>query len=278
MADNLPLQVQTLGGFDDQTLVLAHVACLHDGSGVVSPAEVLDAFVKLWLPPPANVNQHLSRLAKSHLVMQPSPATWAVTPLGVERIRLLMEGVSDEALSRIGVTGREPWFGQAEHHLIPPTLAPASFQQGIGRFLDGHPFDQNVFGVSRFPKDEHDPLYECLKACRETCAAHKLEFHLASDRAVEDLLFGNVAAAMWASRYGIALLEDRDGKGLNYNVIFEVGAMLVTGRRCLLLKDRTIPQLPTDLVGHIYTPVDIDDTPSVGTAVAEWITRSLGLS
>jgi hypothetical protein len=80
-------------------------------------------------------------------------------------------------------------------------------------------------------------------------------------------LWGNVAAHMWASQYGIAFVEDRVGLGLNYNVTIEVGAMLMAGRRCAILKDPSAPALPTDLIGHIYTSVDFDDSPSVSDAI-----------
>src|SRR5438874_1801095 len=82
-------------------------------------------------------------------------------------------------------------------------------------------------------------------------ATHGLRLHLASDAIVEDTLFANVAAYMWACRYGFALLEDRVEEGVNYNVVIEVGAMFMAGRQTALLKDTTVPTLPTDLVGHI---------------------------
>jgi hypothetical protein len=51
--------------------------------------------------------------------------------------------------------------------------------------------------------------------------------------------------------------------------------MLITGRRCLLLKDaKTVQHMPTDLVGHIYQSVDLGDPPSVRGAVRDW-TQSL---
>lgn len=52
---------------------------------------------------------------------------------------------------------------------------------------------------------------------------------------------------MWASRYGVAFFEDlaKPASGLTYNLTTEVGAMLITGRRCCLLKDPSITSLPT---------------------------------
>ena len=276
MASSLPLQIQTLGGLQDQTLVVLHVTCLQSGGSPVAPAAVRDVFVKLRLPPPTNVSQHLGQLREERLAMQPSTALWAITPLGTERIRTLMAGVSDVELAALTEAGAaEPVFGEARHHLIPAELAPSEFQLGIGRFLEGHHFERNVFGISRFPRTDSDSIVAALQACRRVCAERALEFHLASDRAVEDYIPKNVAASIWACKYGIAILEDRIDEGLNYNVIFEVGAMLATGRRCLLLKDVTSPKPPTDLIGHIYAEVDIEHIASVEAAVSEWIKGSL---
>jgi hypothetical protein len=67
------------------------------------------------------------------------------------------------------------------------------------------------------------------------------------------------------------------GRGLNYNVMTELGAMLMTGRRCALLKDRTLPKLPTDIIGLIYRSVDLDDTVSIGANIHSWASEDLNL-
>lgn len=278
MADPLPLQIQRLGSYRAQVLVLLHVAELRAGERSASPADVRATFIKLRLPPPSNMSVYLGTLGRGRLVMQPALGRWSVTPEGNERIRALMAGVNEAELRRLAADSREPAFADIPHHLQPPELAPGAFQTGIARFLEGYPFDRNVFCMSRFPREDHEPLCATLAACRATCEELGLHMHLASDRAVEDLLFGNVAAAMWASRFGIGIFENRAQEGLNYNVVFEVGAMLVTGRRCLLLKDVTVEELPTDLVGHIYQPVDVGDIEAVHAAVQHWITVDLAIA
>jgi 3-deoxy-D-manno-octulosonate 8-phosphate phosphatase KdsC-like HAD superfamily phosphatase len=95
--------------------------------------------------------------------------------------------------------------------------------------------------------------------------------------AIVDGLWANVAAYMWASKYGIGFFEDREGKGLNYNLTIEIGAMLMTGRRCALLKDSTVDRMPTDLVGHIYKSVEISALTSISTTLHGWISEDLQL-
>jgi hypothetical protein len=150
----------------------------------------------------------------------------------------------------------------------------------LAHFLAEHPFETNVFGMTRFPddmEDTPDPVAPALEVARDVCRAHGLEFHLASDRAIHDDLWTNVAGHMWASRYGVAFFEDRRDRGVNYNLTIEVGAMLMTGRRCALLKDVSIERMPTDLVGLIYKVVDLDAVASVSDAIHRWIRDDLGL-
>ncbi len=152
----------------------------------------------------------------------------------------------------------------------------------LGRFLAAHPFERNVFGMTRFPDPSEsgradDPVGPALAAARKVCAMHGLEFHLASDRLIDDTLWANTAAHMWASQYGVAFFEDRQKEGLNYNLTIEVGSMLITGRRCALLKDRSIEHMPTDLVGHIYKSVDLDNTDTICCELHDWIRNDLNL-
>jgi hypothetical protein len=82
---------------------------------------------------------------------------------------------------------------------------------------------------------------------------------------------------MWASRYGVALFEDRAARGLNHNLLIEVGAMIMTGRRCALLKDGSIEKMPTDFGGMIYKSVDLSVEDTVAQTVRAWIRDDLSV-
>jgi hypothetical protein len=132
--------------------------------------------------------------------------------------------------------------------------------------------------MTRFPDEElDDPVAAAIEIAREACSLHGLELHLASDRAIDDDLWTNIAAHMWASHYGIAFFEDRVGRGINYNLTIEVGSMLMTGRRCALLKDISIDRMPTDLVGRIYKDIDLGSPATIDIAVHAWLRDDLGL-
>jgi hypothetical protein len=174
-------------------------------------------------------------------------------------------------------------FMNVRYSVIPPSLAPPRWQIGIRRFLGLFPFETNVFCMTRFPgtkeEDLPDPLQRVIEVLRSTLSQHGLTLHLASDRQIEDDLWGNVGAHMWACQYGIGLLEGRgpvEGQ-LNSNMLIELGSMLTMGRRCAILKDRTADRPPTDLSGQIYKSVDFADFATVTQAIEGWIIDDLAL-
>jgi len=235
------------------------------------------------LPEPGNIRAVLDRLKKNGLVRRTGTSgEWRLTPTGMEASLAAVSPVETAALSAFETSASGgSILGKIHHGVIGPEIAPLAILSPLVPFLQDHPFESNVFGMTRFPDEQDpaalDPVHPALDAARDTCAKHGLEFHLASDRAISDDLWTNVAAHMWASKYGIAFFEDRQGRGVNYNLTIEVGAMLMTGRRCALLRDRTIKAMPTDLVGLIYKPVDLDRVDHVVSTLESWIVNDLAL-
>jgi hypothetical protein len=81
------------------------------------------------------------------------------------------------------------------------------------------------------------------------------------------------------SRYGLAVFEVIDEHEFNPNISLELGFMYALSRRCLLLKDRRMPRIPTDISGRIYRDFDVSDLQaSVSNQVSEWCERDLGLT
>ena len=264
--------------------MMAQIAGRQSEDGYFQPAALSQLFSTFRVPGPGNPSDTLCKLAADEFVVRrSSPRGWAVTPKGTRRVTSLM-GTVDSAGVEARLTSRSgAEFGNARHTLLPPALAPVRWQAGIERMLARSDFDRNVFCMTRFPVRDDDPVHYldpisgAIEAVRCALGCHGLALHLASDRKIDDDLYGNVAAHMWACRFGIALFEQRIHAHLNHNLVIEVGSMLMTGRRCELLRDRTVAAMPTDLVGQIYTPVDFDDAEGVGNAVHAWAARSLGL-
>jgi hypothetical protein len=281
--DSVGLRVQELP-LVDQVLVLARLASARGETGDFTIVEIDALLHELHLPGPAKTSNVVAALEKKGYVRRgKTRSLWRVTPKGGAAAEAAVAGIDLATLAAEAAAGGSR-LGGAPHAVLAPELgAPPSLLPVLRTFLADHPFDTNVFGMTRFPDEERedsiDPVQPALEIARGVCEMHGLEFHLASDRAMHDDLWTNIAAHMWASKYGIAFFEDLASppRGVNYNLTIEVGGMLMTGRRCALLKDASIERMPTDLVGQIYKPVELTKPATVERALHVWIRDDLGL-
>lgn len=278
--DPIGIRIQRMA-VSDQALILASIASGRSEDGTFTAPSVAQLFYDAALPVPAKMGNVFTTLRRND---RATPArargAWSLTPLGRKRVSDLV-GADATALLLEALPGGSE-LGHLRHPLIPSALAPPQLLGAVAAFTASSPSATHVFGMTRFPDageepDGPDPVAEALEVTEDALAQHELRFLLASQRAMVDDLWGNVAAHMWASNYGIAFFEDRRGRGMNYNLVIEVGAMLMAGRRCLLLKDSSIERMPTDLVGHIYKPVNLSDPSTVTAAVHEWAREDLAL-
>lgn len=244
--------------------------------------QVRAMFEVLRVPTP-NVSRELKRLAADGLVLHNTRADgFDLTPEGRRAVTALFADLDVDAVEAEIAEVGDAEFDHTKQPVIPPGFAPVKWAVPIKSLLDRYPFETNVFMMTRFPRDSKegdlpDPVQHVIERARDVLEASGLHLHLASDRQADDELFGNIAAHMWACKYGIGLFETRFGEEFNDNLQIEVGAMLMTGRRVVLLKDRDTPNMPTDFVGHIYKSIDFDDGESVAQAVDDWVTQDLGI-
>ena len=257
------------------------VAVTADATGWVAPVAVSELYESLRIPS-TNVSMYLNRLRGQGLAVQRGgDRLWSITPEGREAVRGHLADLDHQQLEAemAGLGGAE--YLRTLNPVIDPAMAPPRWATGIARLHDRFPFETNIFCMTRFPAPGAtglpDPVGSTITLLREASREHGMTMHVAWDRQVEDTLFGNVGAYMWGSRYGIGIVEDRAGRGLNHNVMIEVGSMLILGRRCTMLKDRTAPDMPSDLGAEIFKPVDLDDADAVGDEAHRWLSEDLGL-
>lgn len=237
----------------------------------------------LRVDPPRNISDVLSRLRGQRLVTRrTAKPPWSLTAEGQERVGKLIGHIDPASLTveLAEIPGAK--LGHAVQKLLPPALAPTKWAAGIQQMLEEFDFDRNVFCMTRFAEDAQDtayldPIREIVPAARTALGHHGLVLHLASDRQLDQDLYGNIAAHMWACRFGLALFEDRLDRGLNHNMTIEVGSMLMTGRVCALFKDTTVERMPTDFVGQIYRPVNFSETADVIAEIHRWAVNDLRL-
>jgi hypothetical protein len=262
----------------DQVLALGRLAETRNPQGLFSVADVDELFDHIGLPPPPRTRDTISSLVDSKLVMRDrsasKPRINKLTPKGRSQAQALASDMDLRAvlLETGQVVGA---LADTPHPEIPPSLAPPDLILPLRSFFEEFSFESNVFGMTRFPgkddKNKLDPIAPAIEAARAACAEHGLNFHLASDQQIMPEVWNNVAAHMWGSRYGIAFFEKRTKRGLNHNLTIEVGGCLTLGRKQALLRDTSVEQMPSDLTGHIYHPVDLDDTAQVRMEINGWL-------
>lgn len=276
-----PFAFQTFGVAAERVLLAAAIVGLRNGDGLFKPPSLLYFFDALRVPRPANIHRELTSLEKKDLVRRLGKF-WSLTPVGRVAVQDHLQ-LFDSAELKAYLAGTPgSLLGNEKHIVIPAELAPTKWLPAIERLLQEFPFETNVFLMTRFPaspddKAYLDPISPTIPVIRAALKSHGLTLHLASERQLDDDLLGNVAAHMWACQFGIGILEDRLRRGLNYNVMTEIGAMLMTGRRCALLKDKTSPPLPTDIIGQIYKSIDLDVATSIFTHIHDWASEDLSL-
>jgi protein-tyrosine-phosphatase/nucleoside 2-deoxyribosyltransferase len=136
--------------------------------------------------------------------------------------------------------------------------------------------NSSVFLMIRFRETrEHDEIAEVLE---RTLADYSIQLLRADWSQKEDELWANVRNCMDRCAYGIAVFETIHESGTSPNVSLELGFMMAQNKRCLLLKEKGIPRLHADLVGHLCREFDAKDiADSVPAQVRQWL-RDLGLA
>ncbi len=214
------------------------------------------------LLPPAQVAQSLAAqlgVPFSLWVALPKPES-ATVPNAVDEAATSHVGDIAKSLS----LGRLGDLNGVEH-----------LETALRAFLEDHPEpDRNVFVIMRF--HETDQFEEIHAAIRDALAARGLTAVRADDRDYTGEVWTNVQVYMTGCRLGIAVFEDIEERNFNPNVAVEVGYMIAKQKRLLLLKERRLPNMPTDVVHRLYRPFDVHKiTETVTRQVSEWVTRDL---
>jgi hypothetical protein len=147
----------------------------------------------------------------------------------------------------------------------------------LREFLADHPDpERNVFVMMRFHDSKQ--LDEAHLAIKETLAERGLHAVRADDRDYTGELWSNIEVYLTCSRYGIAIFEDIDRRDFNPNVALELGYMMGRRKRCLILKEQRLPELPSDVIHRLYKPFDMFNVKSsVTREVARWIDVDLAI-
>jgi hypothetical protein len=155
--------------------------------------------------------------------------------------------------------------------------------EGLQPFLDAfavdHPNRDNVFIAMRFRQGRQ--FVEIHQAIKTGLARYGLRGLRADDRVYppDGDLWTNVCVYMLACKYAVCVFEEIDEREFNPNVPLEYGFMRALNRQVLLLKDRRMARLPTDMTGKVYHAFDsYNITETIQQEVETWVEKDLGIS
>ena len=146
----------------------------------------------------------------------------------------------------------------------PGAQLPKHVVDAIRRLLEEHPdMRRNGFVIMPFGA-AFDEIHQAIS---ETLASFELRALRADDVAYDAALLANIEAYMRGCAFGIAVHEE-----VNANVAYESGYMRALGKPVCVLKERSSPALPSDLVGQLYLEYDAGDVrASIRAALSRWL-------
>lgn len=150
-------------------------------------------------------------------------------------------------------------------------VASPEIASGIEKFRVDYPStSKTAFIMMQFGNTKlHSALVTCIK---RILGEHDIVALRADDKEYMDELFPNIKTYMHACDFGVAVFDRITEDDFNPNVSLEVGYMLGMRKNVLLLKDKTLKNLPTDLTGKLYRPFDTSDIEAtVPPQIESWL-------
>lgn len=126
------------------------------------------------------------------------------------------------------------------------------------------------FLIMRFAAEK--PYERIVAAIKETAKSHGLMVVRADEYAFHANLLNNVKTYLHGCGFGIAIYERITTDEPNANVGLEVGYLMAMDKPVLLLKDKTVPTLPSDLAGELFKEFDPHDPErTIPGQVTKWL-------
>lgn len=97
---------------------------------------------------------------------------------------------------------------------------------------------------------------EIIETLKDHLLQKDIKLLRADDKWYADDLFENIQTYMQGCSFGIALFDRINTDDFNPNVSLEIGYMMAMNKPVLLLKEKTLKSLQTDLVGKLYHQFD----------------------
>lgn len=121
-----------------------------------------------------------------------------------------------------------------------------------------HPYEKNIFLMMKF-RDNIDGEYlntDLFDIIQKTVKKYGYQCVRADQEEWTNLIHNSIynpLAVSYCCKYGIALFDyPEKGADYNPNVVYELGMMQAQGKECIVLRDKSIKEIPFDLVKEIH--------------------------
>ena len=165
---------------------------------------------------------------------------------------------------------------EEEETVDTQSMVPEHLKRPVERFCEEAAYENNVFVMMR-------PSYlrafkEIETTIRKVLDFYGLKARFSKDRNYNDDIWKNTETCMHGSRYGIVVFEEIDDLEYDPNISLQLGYMCSHGKECLLLKEKGMKKLHTDILGDIHKEFDLSMIrETVTTSIEEWLEHDLGI-
>ena len=151
---------------------------------------------------------------------------------------------------------------------LPTALVPnpvVGWKSRMEAFCRDHPFEKSVFIMIRYRRRTKS----LIKSIKDALANEGLFGVVASEHNITDDLYNPIACLLCCFR-GVAVFDQAEDKQVfNPNVAYELGMLHLLGRRCLLLKHKSLQTLQTDILMKLYEP--FSNAADTAKLMSRWI-------
>lgn len=145
-----------------------------------------------------------------------------------------------------------------ERYLLLPALK--GYRNNILKKISETNFEKNIFLMMKYRpenKEVYEYIYKIICAMGYNCVrADELE---KSDWNITngEVVYLNPLAAIYCCKYGIALFDEPEvGNTFSPNVAYELGVMHLQQKECLIIKHKSLPTMPFDILGNLFISYD----------------------
>lgn len=158
------------------------------------------------------------------------------------------------------------------------------YDNDLSKLLEMSPYEKSVFIMMPFEKNDIRSI-QITNTIKDTLNEYGLHGWRADDpeREVMDDIWDNIVVNMLSCKYGIAVFvdrrvldrfTDREISVFNANIALEVGFMKSRGLEVLILKDKQLEKLPTDIISKLYEEFHFNNPErDVKIAVTKWVRK-----